>query len=377
MNLRILLILSFFIISCAPKDKPLSREDNDKIKESAFYGSSSDVITYGAYRVLDVKRILEIALKWEKIDIEKLKDLKLDLKPGFNLIKSCGQGSKGAYLDLIKYESHFIEFDIGFENCSVQSNFSLSAKVYGFENFKIELIEVEGKIKVNRVFYSTNNFNHLLTPNDKHPRFSNSGLTGISEKKMAEITLRTNGEYRFKYESNGKYEQEMLSENFRVKEDGEHYIFTEGNFIVDKAKVTNVILGGIKLTHKAPREVHLKRGRHLFNNEKNRLSFFANFGMSGLEFAKDCGFLKGSLSNVSFNNGNEKRNRFFEEVEELKEETFIFDYIMNKGRDAELVQINDKEGVLLKSQPAKCFIKNSNLSELAQPKIPFEYIFQK
>ncbi|MCB9024903.1 MAG: hypothetical protein H6625_01175 [Bdellovibrionaceae bacterium] len=389
MSSWLIALMAIFLLSCAPSDRPLKgsknhpQEDN-KIKESAYYGNSADVIAYAAYRLLEPKRILDIALRIEKLDPNQAQLADFDNLPGFQIIKSCWSGKNEVLIDVLQNQPNYVSFKLKFVNCTLLSGWQVSTKVNGFESFQLyfdhnlEKSNSKVKRKLSKVIYSTQGLSHVFKANSKHQRFTETSKSQLQESRSLEIIRRPQGEYYFSYYSQGNFEQEMLSNSFRVMEpQGKHDFIADGNFIVDKRNVIKVVSGSLELNHLAKRSVFLKKGteRHIFDNEKNHLFLSAQWNQTGLVFDTECGFINGNLESVTFQNFNEKRNRFFDSLDEQDSSKITLNYLVQKGSAPELIYVQDSQGKLLKSQPAKCYLKNDKLINLAQPKTPFEFIF--
>ncbi|MCB0357618.1 MAG: hypothetical protein KDD40_11450, partial [Bdellovibrionales bacterium] len=371
------------------------------IKESAYYGNSSEVISYGAYRLLEAKRILDIALYWEKVDLTQPKN-KLENflaqasvhKPGFIRLKGCGGKDKKVLIDIQNYSANKIQFTLGYKNCSIQSSAQLSTKLFGFENFELsfldsyEIVLKGGKYRkrakriLQKVVYFTNDFRWQLSGKEENPLFKTSASWArINEMRQLNMDFREGGYFFFNYETAAEFIQNLKGKTIKSIEPlGKQHYFASGNFLVNKSKVEQLQMGGFHLEHNAPREVYCSSNcqRLIFKNDKNIIEVAANFSNNGLQFDKECSYIRGKLQGVDYINYNEKRNRFFAEPESLANDSRILNYLVNDQRGKmEQLQLSDENGKLLTQQNLKCLLKPTNLEDLAQPKTPFDLIYLK
>ncbi len=385
--LSTLTIIICFIAACAPKDRFLkgsknNPESENKIKESAYFGSSFEVSTYATYRLLEAKRIMDIALRWQTLDVSKdSKASGFDNNPGFELLKSCWGGKNDVYIDVLVNQPKQIEFVLDFDNCTSIGSFAISTKVYGKEHFKINFTTatVDGKLvrALSRIEYNTINFHHVFKANSKHPRFSQSSYTDLFEDRKLTITRRDGGKFFFIYSADGDFNQNLVGRTLRALEPrGRHSYYADGNFEVEKSRAVKVKMGKVELIHSADREVLLTGGskRSLFTNDNNKLNFLASIGEVGINFDKECSFIEGEIYDVDFENSNKNRNQFFQKLDGASTSTIDFSAEYNKGRDPEKVLLNGVKGY---SVTTKCLLKSTNLKTLAQPKSPFDLIFMR
>lgn len=382
------ILLFFFValnLACAPKDRPLkgsknSPQPDNRIQESAYNGSKLDVAIFSGLRLLEPHRVLSLAMVWQSAPSRiNFKDL-----PGYDLLKSCWGGRNDVYIDVLQDEPHLVEFVLNFDGCTSLASFEASTKLYGREFYTLHFDTTIKGTEVQRgilksLDYRTVNFSHEFKANNRNVRYRSSSQARLHEKREMYLVRRRTGEYYFTYSSQGQFTQNLTSSSFRViEENGYHNYFADGNFMINRNRVTDIRHASIELEHFAPRAVYLRSGskRHIFTNEKNKIEFRAAIGESGVNFDKSCGYINGNLESVEYTNHNQRRNQFFESFDQSLGDHLSLRGEIVKGSHNKIVLHKD-DGVLTEI-PAKCYLDSTlNLSKLAQPKTPFDLLFLK